>query len=1270
SNYFIGSREDWITDVQSYGEVVVQGIYEGTDARFYFTETGLKYDLILESHADLEDIRLRVEGIDELRSNGNKVEYIIDDRECIGDSDIIAFASDGSCIDASFRVLDRNVYGYDIPVRPHSGVMVIDPVIRSAFISGEGQDEVEKVLIGPDGSHYIGGVTSSMDFPVTPGAYQMKIDNTSGYTCNDLFVTKLNDQMNDIVFSTFIGGCDHEWLTGMELLEDGSIVIAGYTISNNFPNTTGAMDNTLDGYQDGFITRLSADGDALVYSSYFGGNNFDWIGSISVDDLGRTYVTGWTLSTDLPQTGGAENTSAISYLIYVAVVDTDGSSVLSSMILNSSDEQEACGIEYLDNGNVLVSGFTYNRSFQVTPGCIDSGINGTPGIDADLFLTEIDIWDHNIVRSGLIGGSIYDTPREVEVDGEHIWIAGITTSPDLPLTNDAFQRPACVDSVEWFIMKVDRNITTLEYSTYISGNRDEWDINVEMGDDGLLYICGKTWSSNITTTENAFDSSFNGSTDLVIMAFRASNMSLVHSTYLGGEGGDYVSSLIYTGNGTVAIGGYAIGDFPQGREHYINHSTTMPGFIIYYSLPVPPGPPENLGYTVIWEDDVYRINLSWDPPSEPGNGFPIEYEVGLIDRSGSQHVIKGFEGQTGTYLLLEEIEPPYEKKLFVTARSISGVSSPSDPVTIEERERPTFIDDLTQDSITADGDIRFTVIVADNWHLSEVQIEYWYDNGTFCRTIMEPSGPSVFRFTIFSKLVWGPVHYRFHASDVFGNVNITEDRQVDVFDLEPPIINDMTQKEAEYGDNITFMGSIEENSALEKITLNIISSSLDRSIDIPFDEDYYWTYVFEPPGDISSIAYVIKAVDFFGLESELEGNISIVDSTPPVMLEDRSDGQVRYHSDFNISASFWDLSGIASATLFYRIGKTGSWNEFTVLDTTHISFTVVLPWDETDPQMWAESMSVTYHLVVMDPWGNTFRTDNVTRGILDPVNIGSIERLHPPHGFTGDDFFFIVQMDDMAVVERVDIEIWIDESCRMREQMESTDEFPDHFSFRVMLPEDSLETIFYEVIVTIERIGELTFGPYNVTIYDGTPPTVPSIQDRTIGLGENIKVIVNAYDNIGIARYEWEGAPAEVGGNTLNWNADREGVYVIRVTAYDEAGNSASSTFTLTVKGEDIVIEPPLPEEGAESDPTSIYFVSIVLIAVIIIAVLFYVRRRKSPIKPNFQGLKASELPLVTTPITDKQDTSPVGSTDGPDRGSRHITNEGEDEGFESDRSS
>ncbi|MBN1539605.1 MAG: hypothetical protein JW939_05625, partial [Candidatus Thermoplasmatota archaeon] len=593
SNYFTGGdEEEYTTNIPSFREVVMEDIYDGIDARFYFNGDSVKYDLLLAPDADPDEIIVRIDGADALDVGRSEVGFILDGRKRMGDSELLVYCSDnGEMIDASFCCIGENSYGFDIVDRPLGKMVVIDPVIRSAFISGGGQDKVEEVIMGPDGSHYIGGVTDSLDFPVTPGAYQVEIDNSSGCPGNDIFITKLNSEMNDIIFSTFMGGCDHEWLTGMELLEDGSIVFAGYTLSEDFPNTTGAMDNTLDGFQDGFVARLSADGSELVYSSYFGGNDLDWIGSMSVDDLGRTYLVGWSFSTDLPRTGGARNSSEGPYMMFITVVENDGSSVLRSMIFNSSDQQEANGIVHLENGNVLLSGFTYNRSFPVTPGCIDTCINGTPGIDADIFLMEIDIWDHETVRSGVIGGSVYERPYEVEVDGERIWMAGITTSPDLPLTEDAFRRPASVDSVEWFIMRVDRNITTLEYSTYISGDRDEWDINMEVGDDGLLYICGKTWSSNIIMTEDAFDSIFNGSTDLAIMVFEGPNMSLVHSTYLGGEAGDYVSSMIYAGNGTVAIGGYAVGDFPQGREHYLNHSTSMPGFIVYYSLPIPPGPP-------------------------------------------------------------------------------------------------------------------------------------------------------------------------------------------------------------------------------------------------------------------------------------------------------------------------------------------------------------------------------------------------------------------------------------------------------------------------------------------------------------------------------------------------------------------------------------------------------------------------------------------------------------------------------------------------------
>lgn len=76
--------------------------------------------------------------------------------------------------------------------------------------------------------------------------------------------------------------------------------MTGVTNSSNFPVTGGAFQTAFNGVQDAFIAKISAAGNTLVYSTYWGGTSFDWATGIGIDSGGNAYVAGYTSSGDFP----------------------------------------------------------------------------------------------------------------------------------------------------------------------------------------------------------------------------------------------------------------------------------------------------------------------------------------------------------------------------------------------------------------------------------------------------------------------------------------------------------------------------------------------------------------------------------------------------------------------------------------------------------------------------------------------------------------------------------------------------------------------------------------------------------------------------------------------------------------------------------------------------------------------------------------------------------------------------------------------------------
>lgn len=173
-----------------------------------------------------------------------------------------------------------------------------------------GGDRGVGIAVDALGNAYVAGMTSSSDFPTTPGAFQ-----TALLGQGDAFVTKLNATGNALIYSTYLGGSGldwrgFEWVTGIAVDSSGAACVVGYTPSLDFPNVNAIQSIPKSGdLFNGFISKLTAAGDGLTFSTYLSGSGGSGIAGIALDSLGNAYVAGGTDSTDFPTTAGAYQTT-------------------------------------------------------------------------------------------------------------------------------------------------------------------------------------------------------------------------------------------------------------------------------------------------------------------------------------------------------------------------------------------------------------------------------------------------------------------------------------------------------------------------------------------------------------------------------------------------------------------------------------------------------------------------------------------------------------------------------------------------------------------------------------------------------------------------------------------------------------------------------------------------------------------------------------------------------------------------------------------------
>jgi photosystem II stability/assembly factor-like uncharacterized protein len=161
-----------------------------------------------------------------------------------------------------------------------------------------GRDLGLGIAVDATGNAYVTGYTNSGDFP-TANALQPALNTAKPFT-SDAFLTKLNPTGSALVYSTYLGGDDEDYASGIALDGGGNAYITGRTRSANFPVTPGAVQPGFAGETDAFIAKVDAMSAALVYSTYLGGSSTDTASGIGVDATGNAYVTGTTFSTDFP----------------------------------------------------------------------------------------------------------------------------------------------------------------------------------------------------------------------------------------------------------------------------------------------------------------------------------------------------------------------------------------------------------------------------------------------------------------------------------------------------------------------------------------------------------------------------------------------------------------------------------------------------------------------------------------------------------------------------------------------------------------------------------------------------------------------------------------------------------------------------------------------------------------------------------------------------------------------------------------------------------
>ncbi len=550
SNYFLGKRK--FTDVKSYERLRILNLYPGVDLILKTKERGLVWDWYLSPGSEPEAVKFRIKA-EKVKSEGNKITAESGKLKLILDFPHSYQIKTGKKLPVKVKLnFKEGIFSFSCENCRQNLPLVIDPlsIFYASYAGGSSYDYAYGVHCDARGYIYLTGWTISPDFPTTPSSVQ---PSSAGQW--ESFVMKMEPDGRTPVFITYLGGSFYD--VGYDVGTDaaGNVYAVGATWSADFP-TVAPLQSSLAGRYDAFLTVLNPSGNSILFSTYWGGTDWDWIFSMDVSPSGTVAVTGVTRSSNFPTVFPVQSSPGGGDDAFVAKFIPLAGTVVFSTYLGGSGDDWGYGAKLAPDGSVVVDGWTQSTDFPTFLALQPSYGGGLK----DAFLAKIAPGGSHLIFSSFLGGTGKDEAYDLNLDlAGNIYITGSTTSPDFPV-KEPFQN-SLKGTQDAFLTKVSSDGSHLVYSTYIGGSG--WDDAEEVEVNSLMEptIVGGTSSSDFPLKGSL--RSYSGGKDLFVLRLSSSGKELVFSTLYGGSGDEVGYALSENPVGDLcAVGGTNSTDFP------------------------------------------------------------------------------------------------------------------------------------------------------------------------------------------------------------------------------------------------------------------------------------------------------------------------------------------------------------------------------------------------------------------------------------------------------------------------------------------------------------------------------------------------------------------------------------------------------------------------------------------------------------------------------------------------------------------------------------
>ena len=541
-NYYRGKKSHWRKNIPTFSEILYAEIYPGIDLKFYFNDSKLEYDFVVKPGADPSPIQFTYENINAIKMAKDDVLDITVNQALIKQQAPKIFQmKDGKREMVGGNYWQKNnSFGFLLSSYDKNKTLTIDPVIEfSSYFGGNWEDFASNVVTDSAGNIFLVGSTAARaritvnniatleDTALTPKEGPANFGSFDGTHGISLDMEFLNDSQLDLAKGEKITE-----VNGVEQREDYDYP-CDYQYKGFFDR-----DYMLTDY-DAFISKFAADY-TPVFTTYYGGCGNDGIRDLVVDKNDNIYIAGFTLSEDIPIKSASQVALAPSRFVsepkqsdaFYAKFDNDGFMIYSSY-LGGDGRDGARGIAVDDSGYLYITGYTHSSDLRTCPVSGNTviqceSVGGVELVTDNLGTQEISLYSDAFVAKvsptgdalsfiTYFGGSYDDWGQAIAIYDNAVYIAGNTSSPDLPSPSTGYsylsyrnnsklcsrvigaenfsELPADAHLCEdVYLAKLSLDGEQILFTTYLGGELDDGVSKMEIDHLGNIYLLGTSSS--------------------------------------------------------------------------------------------------------------------------------------------------------------------------------------------------------------------------------------------------------------------------------------------------------------------------------------------------------------------------------------------------------------------------------------------------------------------------------------------------------------------------------------------------------------------------------------------------------------------------------------------------------------------------------------------------------------------------------------------------------------------------------------------------------